>query len=95
MIVFKLNEVYITVASYLIASCNLIRKSEVQLNSTNSFKLNKMDLNSSENSIELTKWNPEQILNVNQTEEAYAIIILNRKILFHPTSFQPLWNNGV
>lgn len=44
--------------------------------------------------MDLKKWVPSGILNIDALNEPYAIILLNRKICFKPTVFLKLWNNG-
>lgn len=39
-------------------------------------------------------WCPDEILNIDQSNLAYAIFILNRNILLKASKFQSLWNKG-
>lgn len=41
------------------------------------------------------KWDARLILNIEQSETKYALVLLNRPILFAPEYFQRLWNNGL
>lgn len=43
---------------------------------------------------EIVKWDVRSILDANEQIAPYALIILNRKILFEIVTFQKLWNEG-
>lgn len=41
------------------------------------------------------KWDARRILNIEQSGTKYALVLLNRPILFAPEYFLRLWNNGL
>lgn len=43
----------------------------------------------------IIKWDARHIVNIEQTETEYALVVLNRPILFPSDNFQRLWNNGM
>lgn len=43
---------------------------------------------------QVKKWDATSILSIEQSELPYAIVVLNRPILFEPKEFQQLWNQG-
>lgn len=43
----------------------------------------------------IIKWDARHIVNIEQTETEYALVVLNRPILFTSDNFQRLWNNGL
>lgn len=43
----------------------------------------------------IIKWDARHIVNIEQTETEYALVVLNRPILFTSDNFQRLWNNGM
>lgn len=44
--------------------------------------------------MEAKKWSASNVINIENLNLPYAVIILNRKILLKATKFLKLWNNG-